>query len=278
MTILLLLLACTSGVDAGPELALLDLGPDRVSADDADLDLADGESVWFAAEHALPGMSWAFPARSIPSDLWNEALEDSVSDSGSCPYIEYEGADRVYRSDCTSGEGYDWSGTVSEVSWDDEDGVEWSQITYDLRITHDDDSATFTELELEGDVVTAKSDAEGVSTHFQVNVAARLVNYWADRADPLHEDTFSDYAMTGWAEIVPGSPANTWTLDLAGRIGSYGTFAMASDGLDQDQDGCEEEPDGTVTLTGSSEATLTLSGSTACDRCVEWDDQKACEP
>ncbi len=263
---LLLLLACLRGNDTGN--ADLFLVPSR----DAGLPVAVGagyefspQTAAFAFEHVVPGVVWGNPAKEMIETLWEYVQAENISDPGICPYLTADGATITWKTNCRSAEGYDWSGTVTSVSWE-EAGQNWEHWTFDVLIESDLEARKFDRIALTGQYYLAGADADlGVISHTQANYIIDGVGYW--------EGAFKDDVEPAWHGLAVTGTWETWddgTLLMDGLmdLGEFKGFHFTTEGL-EGVNNCVREPKGELILRSESTARLVFEGAGQCDGCAQ---------
>ena len=234
-------------------------------------DPSDPPETYFAAQHVVPELYYGnSPASEIPLLLWDHLLGENISDDGICPYLTADGPTLVYQANCRSAEGYDWSGEVREVEWEEE-GQEWHHWDFDLVVETDLEDKSFERISIVGQIFYASANEDiGLVSHTQTNVQVETTGYWANKAvNGEHlEAAWSELALTGlWEtqDVDKRTFVHSGVLDL----GDFGGFTFESEGLvDQGAD-CVGEPKGRFTLSGAADASLRFEGAERCDGCAE---------
>ncbi len=268
-------LACDSGAAQSVvdwQIPPADLGNARVDGTGFAAD--DGEGLGAAFPEVMPGWNEDTPAWSVPSAIWAIAMDNLVADEGACPYVELEGADQHFRSDCRSQDGYEWSGTVTQQEWTEGD-LSFTRYDFDVDVVADVDSPRFTSLALHGGLQRA-SDGDKLE-HVDVNLAAELLGYYEARGvpDDVHVPTRADWNVSGSVE----RDGEAFGIDLAADVGGTKGFLLRSAELSAAAS-CPVEPSGTADM--GSGVTATFEGADGCDACATitdgGDDVGACAP
>jgi len=262
--------ACKTPDDVPWQLEEADLGNDVASS--SGYAMADGHDVWLAAAQLLPGQIWENPGYDLPLALWDEIVDDeSIADEGSCPYVVADGPTLSWISNCRSQEGYDWSGAVHKTS-SEQDGRDTTLWELDIEIIADTDFPRFSRVMMSGMVLITEGDHGAGAEVLQEAIQVNLVTAVEDFEDIAQgDDEQKAIWSAGWAlssrqeRHVDG----TLLLDGATELGDSGGVSFSGTSLTVD-DKCPGEPDGVLTLTGSTVATLDLNGvSGMCDSCAE---------
>jgi hypothetical protein len=263
-----------------PWIELADLGEPVVTG--TSLDLADTEATWLAAESTIPGISSGLPSVNATDWLWDLVTGPAVADQGSCPYEVIEDGANVFRSNCRSQDGYEWTGSVSLDSYQDDAGREWVHGVYDIEVVADIDDRLFDRVSMKGELidVRGKGGVHDVSQHVQANLSVAIEGWFSTRNDPRREAVWSGLRWSGWTDVFEEDEETLrWRVDVASKVGSYNDISVRGSQLLQ---GACAEPDGSVDIEASTTTSFTLAGSTTCDSCVEYEldgtATKACEP
>jgi hypothetical protein len=269
---LLVLVACRPDPeDQSPFLLpLADLGAPL--AQGGGFDLESPQDAFFAARHVAPGVEerWALPPSNMPLLLWEELLQgENVADPGSCPYVQADGAKRIWVSGCRSEDGYDWEGTVSLEETSDELG-DWERWRFDLDVTSEVEGRSFDFVRLQGGFDYLSADAT-VDRWVQANWAVQAQGYWANNFEEELEAAWADLALTGvYQAQETESGALRFVLQATVDLGDNGGFDATADALTAGAaTGCPVEPDGVLTLVGAQTAVLTFEGPDRCDGCAQ---------
>lgn len=253
----------------------VDLGPARVTGTTADF--SGGEGVYFALSHVLPGMQFDEPSVDLPLHLFEGlALQADVADEGSCPYSQVEDGATVWRSDCRSSNGYEWTGGMRLEAWE-QGGVELRRWDFDLAVVGGEDRHSFDSLRLEGAVVYGRGgDEDTLVTGIQGNIISGLSGHWsrAGDTDP-REASWREVGWSGREELLDsGSRRMAGTASVAG----VGSFSVDSAALSVDP-ACSLGPAGEVRIGGQQDIDATLYGADDCRQCagVVVDGQPAAE-
>ena len=272
-----LAVACTgSGEDTGDDGWLTaDKEVGAPLATGTDFAPADGPTAWTAAEQLVPGLTWSQPAIEVPLYLWEDvALSDDVGDEGSCPYTTLSdngdgSSTTTWHSNCRSTDGYEWSGSVDETKWSEDDlsGVRWTRWDFALDILGDNDDPDFTELHLHGVVWSGAGEGQLLVRAAQVNVQAGIDGYWEQLSIvDEREQAWHDLVLSGrWEQTTDGTTDSHRLVGAAvvGELGGLGFEALEL----RESAICPGEPTGDLDLSGSSEAIIRFDGETSCDRC-----------
>ncbi|MCK6522006.1 hypothetical protein L6R49_11245 [Myxococcota bacterium] len=270
--LLALLLACRP--DPEPEspftLPLADLGAPLAAG--VGYDFASPQDAFFAARHVAPGVEerWSLPPSNMPLLLWENLLQgENVADPGSCPYVQAEGARRVWVSGCRSEDGYEWEGSVSVEETEDADG-DWERWRFDLDVTSEVEGRSFDRVRMQGGFDYMSGDGE-VSRWVQANWAVEAEGYWANNFEEELEAAWSALALTGvYQAQETESGALQFVLQATVDLGEAGGFNATADSLTSGAaTGCPVEPDGGLTLVGAQTAVLTFEGPDRCDGCAQ---------
>ena len=254
------------------QIAPADLGDARVAG--TGFDATAGDTLGAAFPQVMPGWAaGANPAWDVPTTIWGYAMADLVADEGACPYVELEGADQHFKSDCRSQDGYDWSGTVVEAHWDEGD-VAYTRYDFDVDVVADVADARFDRLGLHGSV---QLDDGGAFDHVDVNLEAELLGYFEAReqADDPRVATWAAWAASGSVELDD----EALQLDLAADVGGSDGFRLTGTDLAAAAS-CPVEPSGTAEM--GEGVTAEFEGAKGCDACATVHgpdgDTSACAP
>jgi len=264
MTLWLLLLGCTPDDTISPwRIDAQDLGEPLASGSGYDTETP--AAAWFAAEQVLPDLAREAPASTLPLQLWEEIYDDeSIADSGSCPYLVAEGATLSWVSNCRSQEGYEWSGSVSLTEWE-EDGREWDLWELDIEVLGREESSAFERVFAHGSVLQVTGGGDDLLQATQVNYRAGAEGFSRlGVTDDQQELAWEDLHHSGRVEehrdgltVVEGSVS----------LGTLGGFSYESLGGMSWTAGCGSEPIGTLSLGPST--ILDFDGKGSCDHCAE---------
>lgn len=233
------------------------LGEARVAG--SGFSTTDGEGLGAAFPQLMPGWGDGFPAWDVPNAIWEIAQHELVADEGACPYVELDGADQTFRSDCRSKDGYEWEGTVGQKDWE-EAGVEYTRLDFDLTVTADVDGARFDSLSLHGAIQRGTTESE---EHVDVNLEAELLGYYEARQQPddARIPTWAAWGASGSAEAGDGALG----IDLAADVGGTKGFRLTGAALTTSSS-CPVEPGGTAELAEGVSAEF--QGADGCDACA----------
>lgn len=239
----------------------LDLGTDRATG--TGFVIGNGDDLWFAAEQFVPELRHTYPASSIPLYVWEEiAMGENIADIGSCPYTIVEDGAQVWRSDCRSQEGYEWSGEVSVDEWEDSTG-RWTRWDMDLEIIGDIEDPAFDRLTLDGSIAFVAGDGEELVRGVQANMLTGLDGWFEQHnVTDQRESAWQDWVVTGRYEEYPEGHSFAGAVDL----GELGGMTFEADGLDT-VTSCPAEPKGDLYIQADREAILEFDGSDSCNRC-----------
>ncbi len=262
------MLACTRGEDTGNQELFL------VDTRDAGIPLADGQGYQFdpqraafGFEHVVPGVVWGnSPSTEMILLLWEYAQAENISDPGICPFATADGATTTWNTACRSAEGYDWTGTVSKVAWE-ESGHDWEHWTFDLLIESDRESRKFDSISLQGEYFFAGSNPDlGLLSHTQSNYVIDARGYWSTSFKEDVEPAWHGMAVTGtWETWTDGTLVFAGLMDL----GELEGFAFSTPGL-QEVTNCVREPKGSMTMSNEATAELVFEGAGQCDGCAQF--------
>lgn len=253
---------------AGETWRMPDQGLGLPMADGADADLGEPGVAWHAAAQVVPGVDWAIPGVELPLSLWASLQVDRFWDEGSCPYTVTEGTATVYRSDCRTNEGYEWTGDVRVDDWE-EDGWRWRRWDYELEVVADTDNPGFARIAIEGAAVMVDTDDSSFSRGVQANWRVEADEYWASQGTDAREATWQTLAVTGRDEATD---SGVHRVDVAATAAGIGSYTLRSEALTLSSD-CTVVPTGEAELEGRQASTLTY-GET-CARCAGWDGEGA---
>lgn len=269
---LLLALACRpEPEDESPfVLPLADLGAPLAVG--GGYDLLSPQDAFFAARHVAPGVEerWPLPPSNVPLLLWEELLQgENVADPGSCPYVQANGAERVWVSGCRSEDGYDWEGTVRVEETSDEGG-DWERWRFDLEVVSEVEGRSFDRVRLLGGFDYMSGDGE-VDRWVQANWSVEAEGYWANNFEDELEDAWRALALTGvYQAQTTEAGALRYVLEATVDLGDTGGFNATSDTFTAGAaTGCPVEPTGALTLVGAQTAVLTFEGPDRCDGCAQ---------
>jgi hypothetical protein len=269
MLLLVSLAACTKGEDSDSLDWLIearDAGEPMASG--TGFDVSDPTVTFFAAQHVVPGLYYGqSPPSEIPLLLWDHLLGANISDEGICPALQADGAKLIYTTNCRSAEGYNFTGTVEEVSWEEE-GQRWQQWSFDLEVDSDIEDASFRRIALQGEIWYASANEDlGLLGHTQANVLVEAEDYWAQK---LHGDNlelaWSELALTGIWETQEDPDGELHVFSGMADLGEFGGYEFRTEGLLDQPSQCVGEPKGTLEL---GEARLRFEGPARCDKCAE---------
>lgn len=263
-----LLLACTApdSDNASPFLLDARLEPmPRATADGFPSD--DPEEAYFAAQHVVPGLHWGnSPPTELVISMWEHLMGENVADPGSCPYGVIDGSEVVWSTECRSQDGYNWTGTATEVTWS-EAGQEWVHWSFDLQVESDVESRTFDRIALQGEYLFAGADRDvGLLSHTEMDLVMEVDGYWDTIGKDKLGDAWAPMALTGVWETQLNGELELYQMEGQLELGDLGGLSFkAADGLESD--GCAVEPRGTLTLGG--DVTLRFEGDARCDNCAQ---------
>ncbi len=176
----------------------------------------------------------------------------------------------VYDGNCRSAEGYDFSGEVSILEWEEE-GQGWQHWDFDIVVETELPDQSFDRIGLTGEIFYGSANEDiGLVSHTQTNVQMESEGYWANKAvngDNL-EAAWSEVAFTGiWEtqDLGTRTYVHVGVLDL----GDFGGFTFQTEGLVDQGASCVGEAKGRVQISGTADATLRFEGSERCDGCAE---------
>ena len=265
--------ACDLGDASAVDWALepTDVGEPHV--DGQSFDPADGSRLGAAFPQLMPGWDDSFPAYDVPLAIWAIALHDLVAEEGVCPNEVLDGGGRMYRSNCRSKWGYEWTGDVSVDEWEAE-GVAHARYDFSVQVDADVAEPRFDHLSLEGSLERAQL---GDVTHVDVNVAAELLGYFEARQlpDDPRIQAWATWGASGSLE-VEGSDLR---VDAHADIGGSGAFPLLGAALTASS-ACPVEPAGEATM--GDAATARFDGAEGCDACAsvvtDAGETEACAP
>lgn len=271
MTALLFALACTGG---GEDVAKWRVEPRMESAPLAQpsaYPLDTGAEAYFIAQHVVPGLHWGnSPSTEIALDMWTHIMGENVADPGSCPYGSVDGGERTWQTNCRSQDGYNWSGTASQVTWE-EAGQEWERWEFDIEVDSDVESRSFDRIAMKGEFWFAGSNGEDLQSHTETNLVIEADGYWDQGSRAKLEDTWSRLALTGTWETWLDAGGDLRTFQAQGVVENSlgGVTFEAPDGLEDD--GCATEPRGDVLLKdGAQQVRLSFEAGDRCDNCAQY--------
>lgn len=267
---LLFLLAACSGDDSGGSPADLgwrvaeaNLGAPR--ATDTSADLSNTEGLWAQLAEVVPLLAYNEPATEVPFMAWSDlALSERVANEGTCPDVQAVGRTTTWETyGCRSSFGYEWDGSVSKEEWD-EGGWRYARWDFALTVDADVDDPRFDALAVDGSLLYVIGDGETLDHAVQVNATTRLDGYWErqNATDP-REALWTDWTLTARYEE---SASGVIQMEGTARLGDNPGFGFVSTDFSA-AEGCASVPDGTLTLSGQQEASLTFSGSQGCSTC-----------
>lgn len=230
------------------------IGSPRV--DTASFAAANGEGIGAAFAQFLPVFAEGNPAWEVPTQILAVGMDELVADPGSCPFEVREGDVSTYNSDCRSRDGYEWTGSYDERSWEDGE-IARHAYTFGLTVVADVENADFTSLELQGTVVLSKLDAV---SHVDVDLSASLLGYFEARGE------LSDPRIAAWADWQASGSVefddSVIRIEAMADIGSVGGLPVGGT-VDIDP-GCAIEPKGELDL--GEEVVARFEG---CDACAD---------
>ncbi|MCB9743084.1 MAG: hypothetical protein H6740_10825 [Alphaproteobacteria bacterium] len=228
------------------------------------------QAAFFAAGHVAPTVDsrWSFPATQIPLLIWEEVLlGENVADSGSCPYLTADGAETTWRTNCRSQDGFNWSGSVVKVEWE-EDGNDWLHYQFDLLVETELENQPVNRVSLVGEFYYADGDNAPLVRHAESNLRMEVDGYWARGFEDELEMAWSQVDLSGTWETREDEDGRWTRFETEADLGDYGGFTASSDALFEPND-CVAEPEGSVFLGGDVEAELRFEGPSRCDGCAE---------
>jgi hypothetical protein len=267
--LVLLLVACThpdpakgaSGITFGVDP--VDLGAPLASG--TGFDPTDGDGVGLAMANVLPVFGTLDdtdnPALATFTDVWAILQGETVRDEGQCPFdrVENDGTS-IHEGDCRSSDGYEFTGSLSERSWED-DGAARYRVESDLEVVGDTESAAFDRIRIAGKLEVAEPDSGDVELHLDVNLHIEVEGYWEQRGPDPRADAWRSWTATGAIE----ERADGWRADVAAEVGDLDGLTLASSSLVETTT-CPVEFVGTLDLGDAS--TAELEGVDSCDGCA----------
>ncbi|MCP4807327.1 MAG: hypothetical protein GY913_32375 [Proteobacteria bacterium] len=268
---LLLLAACANGTEDASDAFIIPLrdAGDPV-AQGSGFDLSNPTETMFAAQHIVPDLYFGnSPSSEIALQMWDHLQGDNIADTGICPYLVADGPEQIFKTDCRSQEGYNWSGEVRYVEWSEE-GQDWKHWTFDVVVDTDLEDKSFERLALTGEIFYASANEDiGLISHTQSNVRIDAEGYWANKlvnGENL-EAAWQGLALTGAWETQETDAGDLFVHSGVMDLGQFGGLTFETEGL-LDEGGCVGEPQGTLLLDGDQAGQLRFEGSNRCDGCA----------
>ncbi|MDP2315445.1 MAG: hypothetical protein Q8P41_21285 [Pseudomonadota bacterium] len=265
----LLLLACTGsdGTDGPSDLAFVlptaDVGTPLTGG--TGFDPADGAAIGLVLDHLLPVFdadASADPAWDTPAAVWALLQPETVRDPGVCPFERVDGDVSIHEGGCRSSGGYEFTGDVSERTWE-EGGAARYRFEADVEVIGDTESANFDRVRIVGALERAVPDDDSVDAHLDVNLRIEVAGYWERREQPddPRARAWASWTVSGSIEHLDG----TWVTDVAADIGGSGGLRVESAALTQ-KSTCPIEAVGEAWL--GEGVTATFEGAASCDACA----------
>jgi hypothetical protein len=261
-----LLLACT-GPETDDSTFMLDARLEPLPrATSGGYPADDPEEAYFAAQHVVPGLHWGnSPPTELVIGMWEHLMGENVADPGSCPYGVIDGAEVVWSTECRSQDGYNWSGTATEVTWS-EGGQEWTHWTFDLQVDSDVESRTFDRIALDGEYIFGGADRDkGLLSHTEMDLVMEVEGYWDTIGKDRLGAAWAPLALTGMWETQLNGELELYQMKGHLELGDDGGLTFDGQG-GLESDGCAVEPRGALAL--GDDVTLRFEGDNRCDNCA----------